>query len=558
MLSGAGCKKTVGDALRPDETTAAAATGQELTCPDSPVRIKPLVVDWQPDERVDLEAAMGGTVVVVRYDCPRVEILPGCTVDGSYSYAGTSRKEQVIQMQNMDQIKANIPISSGSVGGEVSAGRAINLATVYVGRRSTTVNYLNSGDLQGQCDGATHFVRSASLGAFSMATGTKGKAAVVAEMFGVGAGASSDSERNSLNSDGSLESCRGSSPADSDPPDECRAPVKIELMPIAQGAAGEGAKAAAEALKKGEAVENTCIVPGYVEVDGMCQPPASNLATICEPDDKADCAEQCDKGSMESCYNLGRLNKGDLGAAQIPLNKACKGGVGEACSLLGDMIWMETDPDQVNGKAMAKSAYDFLVKGCDAGDGYGCEIAGDIVTYKELTELYNQSKAYSFYARSCDLGRNYGCYEQGQRLLKGDGTTADPQAGVSVWARSCEGGSADECESLAGVVVNGKFGVPKNTEIGVKLYMAACALDVGYCEDAGKNVLKYGGDIKLAVAALTKDCDKYKDSDGCGRLGQLYIEGKGVPKDPAKGRQLLAAACDNGEGYDWACDELKK
>ena len=127
---------------------------------------------------------------------------------------------------------------------------------------------------------------------------------------------------------------------------------------------------------------------------------------------------------------------------------------------------------------------------------------------------------------------------------------------IEVWARSCQGGSADECVSLADTIAEGKEGAPKNTDVATKLYVAACRLEVDYCEHTGDMVVKLGGPAEVAAAAYAKDCDKYKDSEACGRLGQMYRAGKGVPRDPAKGTQLLTAACDNGEGYDWACAEL--
>lgn len=550
------CDKTVGESLRPDERTAAEATGSELTCAERPTRIKPLVVDWDPDERVDLEAAMAGSVVVVRYDCPGLEILPGCTVDGDYAYAGVSRKEQVVQMTNMDQVRANVPVKSGAIGGEVMAGRALNLATVYVGRQSTTVNHLTQGDLSGQCEGATHFVRSASLGAFSMATGSKGKAMVVAEMFGVGAAASSDAQKQSLNADGSLEACRTSGPGDQAPPDQCRAPVKIELVPIAAGEAGEGAKAVADALKQGEAAQDECVVPGYVQVNGICQAREADAAYTCAPKDEGECKTQCDKGSMRSCYNLGLLAGQELGAAQVPLAKACKGGETAACARLGDMIWNNTDLESSNAKAMAGTAYRMLSTACDDGVGYGCEVAGDIHSEKRLSSMFDASRAYGYYARACDLGRNYGCYEQGWRLLKGDGVAANVQNGVDVWTRACEGGSADECALLANAIVKGEYGLGQRKDTGVSLYVAACRFEVDYCEDAGKGIEALGGNPQTAAAAYQKDCSKYPGSEACGRLGMMHLRGRGVAKDASKGKALLAGSCR--EGHDWACTELGK
>jgi uncharacterized protein len=512
LLTPVGCSKTVGDALRPDDHTGASAVGAELDCAGPTGRIKPLVVDWDPDARVDLEAAMQGSVVVVKYNCPNVEILPGCTVDGSYTYAGVSRKEQVIQMQNMDDVHANIPISSAKVGVEIQSGRAIDLATVLVGRQSTTVTSLSHELLAGECDGATHFVRSASLGAFSMATGSKGKAAVTAELFGFGGGASSDSDRAALNADGNLESCMSSDPSSPMPPSECQAPVRIELVPIG----GEAKAAAAEGETKSTAVENPCM-PGYVYADGMCMRPSAERAHLCDPDDQADCQAQCDKGDAESCFNLGRILEAKDGPAEAPLNQACEADIVEACTLLGEILWYAADPDEdPNADQLINRAFTLVNKGCEGGDGYGCELAGDIFSDSSLPS-YDESRAYVLYTRSCDLGSGIGCSYAAERLFKGMGVGKDVGKGLELLLRSCQAGSWDECGEIGGILNNAKYGLPRDVATAAKYFGVACLGEVGWCEMAG-DVATQAGETESARRWYERDCGEDPDSDSCKKI----------------------------------------
>jgi TPR repeat protein len=547
-----GCNKTVGDTLRPEDHTAAAATGAELTCDADPGRIKPLVVDWSPDERVDLEAAMQGSVVVVKYACPTIEILPGCGVDGSYSYAGVSRKEQVVQMKNMDEVRANIPVSSGNVGGEVQSGRAIDLATVLVGRRSTTVNHLSSELLNGQCDGATHFVRSASLGAFAMATGSVGKAAVVAEMFGVGAGAKSESDKQSLNKDGDLSSCRESSPDAGTPPPECRAPIRIELMPIATD--DTSAKEAAEATKKAP-IDNPCL-PGYVFADGLCTLPADDVAYVCDSEDETECKTECDKGSAESCLNYGRILADGARAdqAMIPFKKACDEELWDACTALGEKVWYDSDAEQSNYKDLVKTAFDLVTNSCDGGHGYGCELTGDILNDKGAG-FYDQAAAFTAYARSCDLGSSFGCYAAATAQLQGLGIPVDVKGGLQTLLRSCQGGNSDECHELGVIFAQGKYDAPKDTTSARGMFALSCQIDADWCESSGEDVLALG-DASLAAKLFERDCQRYEagDSGGCAQLGLLYMKGEGVEKDESRANELLSRACEGQE--EVACKAL--
>ena len=72
---------------------------------------KPLVVDWKPEQRGDLEVAMSEGLAVVAYDCQHMELLTDCRVEGSYGFKGVVFKQQMIRLADADEIKTNLPLS---------------------------------------------------------------------------------------------------------------------------------------------------------------------------------------------------------------------------------------------------------------------------------------------------------------------------------------------------------------------------------------------------------------------------------------------------------------
>src|SRR5688500_11781456 len=84
---------------------AARAT---VLAPDGPST--PLIVDWQPEQRTDLETAIRQGVVVVRLDKKGLRILNGCTLaHGDYGYLGVATKKEVIRLRTAQQVAANLP-----------------------------------------------------------------------------------------------------------------------------------------------------------------------------------------------------------------------------------------------------------------------------------------------------------------------------------------------------------------------------------------------------------------------------------------------------------------
>ena len=61
----------------------------------------------------------------------------------------------------------------------------------------------------------------------------------------------------------------------------------------------------------------------------------------------------------------------------------------------------------------------------------------------------------------------------------------------------------------------------------------------------------------LSPAALRRSCDRGRtamDVGQCAELAELYLAGRGVPKDEREALQLFTKACDGGDA--WGCGEL--
>ena len=227
-----------GKAVQPKDPTAKSALNEPTStikeCKPAPGT--PLVVDLKSNERSDFELAMKDGVAVVSYNCKELRLLKSCTMQGvEYTFTSVTLKEDVVQLATKDDIMANIPISGAKLSASLESGSTLELALITVGKKHYKKPIFQE-ELTGECDGATHVVRGAYIGAFAMGTGTVGQASAVADMFGAGAGGSSVSKRKATTKDGDLVACRGQKKDDDAPPDACQAITRLDLSPIRPGA----------------------------------------------------------------------------------------------------------------------------------------------------------------------------------------------------------------------------------------------------------------------------------------------------------------------------------
>ncbi|HLT36936.1 MAG TPA: hypothetical protein VK034_11645, partial [Enhygromyxa sp.] len=428
----------VGEVIEPDKPTAAGAVG-ELECSDDQSLAEPLIVDWGSDDRTDLEVAMRDGIVVASYDCNTFRVLENCQAGGGYKFAGVSRKEDVIQIVGQDELHANFPLGAAKFEAGLDRSSAIDVALVTVGKHRALTAKLSQVDLQGDCEGATHFVRSAVVGAFAVGTGTRGHAGTVAEVFKLGdIGGSSTSEQQSLNRDGDLAACAAANPLDDAPPNQCQSLLRVELVALSDAPIEEGAAGNEETP-----LANVCTVEGFVWDGKKCTRASEAKGYRCNPQDEVECKAQCDLGNADSCYNLASLTlRGKSSdpeartAAAALYQKACDGDNLSACSSLTFYIDWKTEGERVTA---------LLQKACDGGRPFDCRSLGvELIRGVRLNK--DEVRGEKTLIGACSMGDPYACGELASYYY------GNKQAarGLSVLQKDCEAGNGGSCAKMGG------------------------------------------------------------------------------------------------------------
>lgn len=549
------------EAIRPEAPRASEALGGEPSpaCRSIPPRADALVVDMRSAERTDLEVAMKGGLAVVHYDCKGLRVVRGCALSGTYAYAGVSPKQEVVQISGSDELSANLPFSAARIGAEVGRDSSLDVAVMLVGKRTTSREGAAPAELVGSCEGATHFVRAAAVGAFAVEDATRGRVRTAAELFGTGVSAASSSSKRSARRDGDLESCRKASVLASEPPERCSSAVNLELVAIA-AATSKAKPLAASDPAVAVPIDGRC-PEGMVRSGVKCTAQSSTVH-VCPASDATACATQCKKGSGESCVNQAVLlerdpnpNKyGPAYAARLDelYGRACELGVAKGCARA--MVGAEVKKDEA-------ARHRFAQRGCDLGEPAGCsELISEML--RAGTAQRNQARVVELRERICELGDGYACRELGFALLLGeDPYPLDPARGFRFIERTCADGHVDDCLEAARTIEvghrieRGPGGEYAGDRVGhaepqraFSLYEKVCALGNGEgCFRAGELARLGSGmakDAKRASALYELGCAKANAPEmACLALGHSYDGGDGVAKDPKRAVELYERVC---------------
>lgn len=513
-------------AVRPDAPTAGSALG-EAPCRDVKTGGEPLVVDWKTEQRGDLEVAMKEGVAVVAYSCQGIKLLKDCHINGQYGFIGMTRREEVVRLDNSDEVKANLPLSGGAIGGELSRGATLDVAMVLVGKRRTTWSGPTKDDLVGSCDGATHYVRGATVGAFALDTGTRAKVRAAAELF-VSASAASESKKSVRNADGDPKECQKADPDADKPPSQCGAPVRLVLAPILPAKAAPPAKAAA-------ASDVPTCPDGLVYAGGKCTAAASATAYQCKPGDRDECKAQCDKGHAGSCATYGEMAN-DTDA----LKKGCDGGAVHGCAVLASMT--------KDGAAAAKLAE----QACTGGDALGCRLLGR--AYRDGNGVAKDAtRAAALANTACDGGDDDGCADAAM-------VEQDPVKAAALHKRACDGNVVASCLVVAARYESGGPGF-QNPILAEMIYRRACYRgSAEACAGLGRMemVRPAGADADDAKRQFENACMQ-RVSSACAALKLLFDDKRPVFPDVREKNEMMtgcasgnARACANAGMFDAA------
>ena len=525
-----GCGGQAGEKLRPKDFSANDAIGG-VKCEGPAKDAQPFVIDLPENARASLEIAMNKGPVVVAYDCASLKILEDCDAGqspGEYAYETTSIREKAYRLKGADELRANLPMSAGKLSGEVKAGRSVDLGYVVIGRQSAAHKIIERADLKGECAGATHFIRRASIGAFTISTSSLGEAKAAAELFGAGAGGSSSSSRDVSSSEGSLDACRKGA-NDNDPPKNCHSAIMVELVPL-RGKAGAGAQAVSRDEQAGPAPAANPCPPGFVYAGSLCTK-AKDEAHLCESTDFEDCKAQCLKKDAASCSSAALL-AGDQQAGQEWYQKGCELNDAEACFSLAYAV----ERANTENEAVAMPTYK---KACDLGSDVACFTFGVFTKYKKN----DSPAAFELYKRGCSLGNTSSCLSAALMLTDGDGIKEDVPAAIALMERACAG-SADACVTYANFLEGGNHfpeNLPRATELSVRECNRAPENKIPtYCETAAEIMIaqkRYDEAYPFAKRA----CEAYIAS--CRPQISLLQTGQGTKKDPAAAKKLINKFC---------------
>lgn len=429
----------------------------------------PLAMDLAATQRAMLEASMASGVAVVRYGCDGIELLRRCKVRGEYDYTPVSKKDAVITMKDEASLEANFSGDLAQIPVDAAAGarggRALHLAYSVVGIESTNLLEVFRGQLEGQCEGATHFVFGAARGAFAMRTGSNAETYSAAQLFEfAGAKSSTAAEKDTATSDGMLDACETASPEDRASVPGCQALVRVELAPLEEG---NGPTQGQSTPMVGRRDLRGCPA-GFIFANDVCVERSQGLKTthLCASTDFEDCAAQCEAGSAGSCGRLGRImgsqpgqlegaveawrafdtepNRGKVAAWLPALKSACEGGEGGACYAGGIAALRR---EWSGGGAMTgEEQLWFNERGCEAGEPHSCF---GLVPRTSRVSAERKKKWKEIGERSCRSGSAVACMYYGWGLvpLWPGGLGSDRDGAIKALSRSCDGGVWESCVS---------------------------------------------------------------------------------------------------------------
>lgn len=227
---------------------------------------RPMLVEWPAVEKAALQASAAKGLVVVRYDGCRLKQLPRCKASGEYSFVETSRAQDGFVVKDKTELFAKLPLGAVSLEGEINQGKQLSLSYVAVGARSTDVSRVGREVLEGECDGATHFVRTMVVGAYALGAEAEIGGGAGVSVGGAGTGGSHEKSTEVIRRDGNFEDCLDSSTPAEDK--RCQAIVQLILEPVSEengrAAAPEPAEPPAPAATTAELVEQP--QPSYTPV----------------------------------------------------------------------------------------------------------------------------------------------------------------------------------------------------------------------------------------------------------------------------------------------------
>ena len=377
--------------------------GCKLQVPESQSR--PYIVDWESDKRGDLQARARRGVVVVEHMGCSMRILDDCQVDAKYRWEHVGIQKDSVKIDSVEGLWANLPLGASKLEADFRAAGSLRIEALRIGKWEAPGSVDRSALRGNGCKSATHIIASIATGAFQLQRGTESGAAAGAGGGGAGAGFVSQTSSQVMTSDGVIDTCTADATAG--PPVACAAFIRLLVAPI-------------------------------------------GVAThSCDPNDAADCTEQCARGHALSCQRLAAIHASqhdDVRASDL-FKRGCDTGDERACNNFGVMM--------IRGRGVTHDlprARQILTRACDVGIAEACSNAGFAIARAEdggdNRTPFARTDSDKRLRRACDKNIAVACYGVGGRL-NDDGRTYANADAAALLAKGCELRHAYACSALA-------------------------------------------------------------------------------------------------------------
>ena len=235
-------------------TNLEAASGQS-TCPVAKDPLNPLIVEWPGTSKTELDTASQQGIVIVSYVGCILKVLTGCQAQGSYELKRSAPNYDFFDIEDEAELDARLPLGVASLKGELAQGRKVSLEYVSVGQRVAVKPPVT---LLGTCAGATHYVRSVTVGAYQLETRAKGQLTAGAQVGGATVGGVKREQEVRRRGTGDVSKCKSGTGSAND----CGALLQLGLAPLY--ASGDKATTAGF----GEGLGAITVVPSVSEFQG--------------------------------------------------------------------------------------------------------------------------------------------------------------------------------------------------------------------------------------------------------------------------------------------------
>jgi formylglycine-generating enzyme required for sulfatase activity len=178
-----------------------------------------------------------------------LKVLRWCQAGGGYKLQTVTPVRDKVSVANESELYAKLPLAVASLKAELSTAGQLDLEYVAVGQR---VADRPPAALGGDCPGATHYVRSITVGAYSLDASGKAAMSASAEAGDKGAGGDHKEQVRHVRGSGDMAGCEKNAKSGG-----CDAVLQLGLAPLPVGSGG-----AVAASGGGEATGGMARIPG--------------------------------------------------------------------------------------------------------------------------------------------------------------------------------------------------------------------------------------------------------------------------------------------------------